>query len=495
MSVRVRYAPSPTGAPHVGNIRTALFTWLLARHSGGQFIVRIEDTDRTRFLPGSYQAILDSLRWLGLDWDEGPDRGGPYAPYVQSERLPHYHEAVEKLIAQGDAYRCFCTVERLEEMRQAQVRANRPTGYDRRCRTLDRAEVAARLAAGEPHVVRFAMPTTGKLTVHDLIRGPVTFDLAKLDDHVILKSDGMPTYHLAATLDDELMKITHVIRGDEWISSLPRHIQFHKAMGVEPPLYAHPPLIIGPDRKKLSKRNGDAALADYRTAGYLPEAMFNFLGTLGWSLDDKTSIISREQFVEHFTLDRIGASPAMWDMKRLDWMNGEYLRETDDDHLLGQVAAVLDAGLPEQVARPVDRELIAGALPLLKTRLKKLSEAVQYTEYLFPEVPLAYEPELLLGKKFHDNPATAGRVLALAGERFAALTEWDHAVLEAAARAAAAEIGVKDGDFFGPIRIAITGRTVSLPLFETMELLGRDVSLARIAAAGERLATGVGATP
>ena len=252
MTVRVRYAPSPTGAPHVGNIRTALFTWLLARHTGGTMILRIEDTDRARMVPGSYEAILDSLRWLGIDWDEGPDIGGPYGPYIQSERLPLYHEAVERLVAQGDAYYCFCTVERLEALRAAQQRAGKPTGYDRHCRNLDPAEVKARLAAGEPRVVRFAMPTSGKTVVVDVIRGPVTFDNAKLDDHVLLKSDGFPTYHLSATLDNELMKITHVLRGEEWISRAPRHVLFHRAMGVEPPIYAHLPLIVGPDRKKLA---------------------------------------------------------------------------------------------------------------------------------------------------------------------------------------------------------------------------------------------------
>ncbi|MGH2586973.1 MAG: glutamate--tRNA ligase, partial [Dehalococcoidia bacterium] len=238
MTVRVRYAPSPTGTPHVGNVRTALFTWLFARHNQGTMILRIEDTDRKRFVPGSYEAIMESLRWLGLDWDEGPDIGGDYGPYVQSERLPLYQEAAERLVAQGDAYYCFCTLERLERLREEQRRAGRPTGYDRHCRNLDKAEVNARLAAGEPAVIRFAIPLSGKTVIHDVIRGDSTFDNAKLDDHVLLKSDGFPTYHLSATLDDELMKITHVLRGEEWISSAPRHVLFHRAMGAEPPVYA-----------------------------------------------------------------------------------------------------------------------------------------------------------------------------------------------------------------------------------------------------------------
>src|SRR5215213_3082390 len=308
MTVRVRYAPSPTGIPHVGNIRTALFTWLFARHNDGTMILRIEDTDRTRFAPGSYGAIMESLRWLGLDWDEGPDIGGDYGPYVQSERLSLYQEAAARLVAQGDAYYCFCTPERLSALRESQRREGKPTGYDRHCRNLDSDEVATRRAGGEPAVVRFAMPLSGKTMVHDVIRGDSTFDNAKLDDHVLLKSDGFPTYHLSASLDDELMRITHVLRGEEWISSAPRHVLFHRAMGVEPPLYAQLPLILGEDRKKLSKRNGDAAVSDYRDAGYLPETLFNFLGTLGWSLDDKTTVIGRADFVQHFDLDRVGSS-------------------------------------------------------------------------------------------------------------------------------------------------------------------------------------------
>jgi glutamyl-tRNA synthetase len=483
MTVRVRFAPSPTGAPHVGNIRTALFTWLLARHSGGAMVLRIEDTDRTRLVPGSYGAILDSLRWLGIDWDEGPDIGGPYGPYVQSERLPLYQEAAERLVKQGNAYYCFCTVERLGELRAAQQRAGRPTGYDRRCRYLGPDEVQARLAAGEPHVIRFAIPTSGTTVVQDAIRGPITFDNAKLDDHVLLKSDGFPTYQLAATLDDELMRITHVLRGEEWISSAPRHQLFHEAMGVEPPVYAQLPLILGPDRKKLSKRNGDAAVSDYRDAGYLPDALFNFLGTLGWSLDDKTTLISRDEFIKHFDLDRVGSSPAMWDMKKLEWMNGEYIRALPDDQFLRELVDVLEADLPPQAPRPVDREIIAQALPILKTRLPTLAKAVEYTEYLFPEVPLRYDREALLGKKFQNDAEKARDVLDRARERFAGLDHWDHERLEATARATAEELGLKFGDFLSPIRIAITGRGVSLPLLETMEILGKDESLRRLDAA------------
>lgn len=483
MTVRVRYAPSPTGAPHVGNIRTALFTWLLARHTGGAMIVRIEDTDRERMTPGSYSAILDSLRWLGLDWDEGPDIGGPVGPYVQSERLPLYTEAAERLVAQGNAYHCFCTVERLDALRAAQMRAGKPTGYDRHCRNLDSAEVRARLAAGEPSVIRFAMPVSGKTVIQDAIRGAISFDNAKLDDHVLLKSDGFPTYHLSATLDDELMGITHVLRGEEWISSAPRHQLFHEAMGATPPIYAQTPLIVGEDRKKLSKRNGDAAVSDYRDAGYLPEALFNFLGTLGWSLDDKTTLISRDDFIQHFTLDRVGKSPAMWDRKKLEWMNGEYMHSMPDEQFRREVTDALEAGLPPELPRPVDREIIAAALPALKVRLKRMNEAPGYIEPLFPMLPLHYDRAMLLGKKFAAEPDQAHETLAWLRARCADLEPWDKDALEAAARAGAEQFGLKAGDFFGPLRIAIAGRPVHLPIFDVMEIIGRDESLKRLDAA------------
>jgi len=487
---RVRFAPSPTGSPHVGNIRTALFTWLFARHTGGAMVLRVEDTDRTRFTPGSYTEIIEALRFLKIDWDEGPDVGGAFGPYVQSERLALYHAAAARLVSQGNAYHCFCTTERLDAMRAAQRTANKPTGYDRRCRGLDAAVLKTRLDAGEPSVVRFAIPTSGKTVIQDQVRGQISFDNAKLDDHVLLKSDGFPTYQLAATLDDELMQISHVLRGEEWISSAPRHFLFHEAMGAPQPTYVQLPLIIGPDRKKLSKRNGDAAVSDYRDAGYLPEALLNFLGTLGWSLDDHTTLISRDDFISHFSLDRIGSSPAMWDAKRLDWMNGEYLRAVPDDELLRDVVAVLERDLPAEVPRPVDRALVSAALPHLKTRLHTLSEAVPYMEYLFPEFILSYARQMLLGKKLKDDPEKARAVLELARDRFAALDEWTHAALEAAARAAAEQAGLKAGDFFAPIRIAITGRTVSLPLFETMELIGRELSHKRLDAAAIMLSVG-----
>jgi len=288
---RVRFAPSPTGFPHVGNMRTALFNWLFARHCGGKFVVRIEDTDQTRLVKGAVEAVLDGLGWLGLDWDEGPGVGGPYGPYFQSQRLELYQEIANRLVRQGDAYYCYCSPERLAAMRAEQERLKLPPGYDRHCRNLDPEEEARYIAQGITPVVRMKVPTDGETTFHDLIRGDVTFKNATLDDFVLLKSDHYPTYHLANVVDDWSMKISHVLRAEEWLSSTPRHLLIYKALGFEPPEFAHLPMILGPDRSKLSKRHGAVSIIEYKEKGYLPQAMFNFLALLGWSVDDKTEII------------------------------------------------------------------------------------------------------------------------------------------------------------------------------------------------------------
>jgi glutamyl-tRNA synthetase len=299
--VRVRYAPSPTGMPHVGNIRTALFNWVFARHHGGKFIVRIEDTDRSRFVEGSEQAILQSLRWLGLDWDEGPEVGGPYAPYYQSQRLEIYQRIAHQLVEEGKAYKCFCTPEELEQMRaQQRAQGAAATMYDRRCRKLTPAEVKAREDAGLPYVIRFKMPLEGTVEYDDLIHGCTVFQNKLTDDFVMLKSDGFPTYHLANVVDDHLMEVTHVLRGDEWVSSMPRHLNLYKALGWEPPQFAHLPLLLGPDKQKLSKRHGAVEFTDFIRQGYLPEAMFNFLAICGWNPGDDREILSREEIIQLF---------------------------------------------------------------------------------------------------------------------------------------------------------------------------------------------------
>jgi glutamyl-tRNA synthetase len=319
MTVRTRYAPSPTGVPHLGNLRTALFSYLLAKHSGGQFLLRIEDTDQTRYSAEALGPLMESLHWLGIDPDEGPGIGGPHAPYVQSERLALYQEAAAKLIAQGDAYECWCSSERLDAVRAEQTRLKQPPRYDRRCRE-DSGRVASRAEAereGRNCVVRFKTPLEGSIGFNDPIHGETTFDLKTIDDFVMLKSDGYPTYHLAYIVDDDAMKISHVLRGDEWLPSLPRHMLIYRALGIDPPVIAHVPRVLGPDGAKLSKRHGATSVFEYADQGYLPDAVVNFLALIGWSLDDKTEILSRDQLIEHFSLERIVRNPGVFNIEKV----------------------------------------------------------------------------------------------------------------------------------------------------------------------------------
>jgi glutamyl-tRNA synthetase len=481
-TVRTRYAPSPTGDPHIGNIRTALFAWLLARHYGGQFLLRIEDTDRARYQEGGVEAQIETLRWLGLEWDEGPDIGGPYAPYVQSQRLDIYHEHAERLIADGWAYRCYCSPERLEEVRRAQQARKEPPRYDRHCRELPAEERAAKEAAGEAAVVRFKTPLTGETLTHDALRGEVAFANETLDDFVILKSDGYPTYHLAAIVDDHLMEISHVLRGEEWLSSLPRHVLIYRAFGWEPPIFCHVSTILGPDRAKLSKRHGAHSALTYREMGYLPEAIVNFLALLGWSLDDRTEIIDRETLVRSFDVDRLLANPAVFNAEKLEWMNGVYIRMLSAEELAERARPRLE----EALGRPVDAAKLARIAPLVQERIKTLNEVTEMAGFFFAEGPLAYDVVTLLGKKFAAEPGRAAAALDRVTAAAEMAPEWTHEALEEAIRPLAEELGVKAGDLFGVVRVAVTGKTAAPPLFETMEVLGREVSLERLREARAR---------
>ncbi|HTE83724.1 MAG TPA: glutamate--tRNA ligase [Dehalococcoidia bacterium] len=473
MTVRVRLAPSPTGEPHVGTLRTAIFDWLLARHEGGECIVRVEDTDRARYSPEAVDSLMDALDWLQIPPDEGPGHGGPYGPYVQSERLALYHEATDRLLASGHAYRCYCTPHRLDEMRQTQQATKQPPHYDRRCRWLTDEERVRHEAAGESSVVRFKVPEAGQTRVHDLIRGEIVFANASQDDFVILKSDSYPTYHLAVVVDDHAMKITHVLRGDEWLASFPKHVMLYEALQYEQPVFAHLPLILGPDRKKLSKRHGDTAFSAFRKDGYLPEAMFNFLGLLGWSLDDKTDIIARDEFVANFTLERINKSPAVFDMEKLRWMNGHYIRSLPVVSLSEYVAERLEQDLPPEVPRPLDLDLVRSIVPLIQERTKLLSEVAGLTGFFFSHKPYDYDLATLLGKRFAAEPGRAAEALDATLAAVGAVHEWSAAELEAAIEPLAEAAGVKRGELYGLIRVAVTGRAVTPPLFESMEILGR----------------------
>jgi glutamyl-tRNA synthetase len=482
--VRVRFAPSPTGYPHVGNIRTALFNWLFARHHGGSFIVRIEDTDVTRKVKGAVKAILDGLRWLGLDWDEGPEVGGKYAPYIQSQRLEIYRELAERLVAQGDAYYCYCSPQRLEEMRAEQIKCKQPPGYDRYCRNLSQEERAKKEAEGITPVVRFKTPLEGQTRFNDLIYGDVVFENNTIDDFVLLKSDGYPTYHLANVVDDHAMEISHVIRAEEWISSTPRHLLLYRAFGFEPPQFIHHPMILGPDRAKLSKRHGAVSILEYREQGYLPEAMVNFLALLGWSLDDRTEIISRQELIDNFSLERIGKTGAIFNREKLDWMNGVYIRSLTADEFFEAVEPYLMTDISAGKALISSEEYVRYILPLVQERARTLAEVTELAQFFFVD-ELDYEPSLLIGENM--NHQSAIQALTVAKQRLSQVQAFDANSLEGVLRPLAVELGLKTGQLFGTLRVAVTGRTAAPPLFQTMAVLGKERCLKRIEAALQRL--------
>jgi len=481
--VRVRFAPSPTGIPHVGNLRTALFNWLFARHHGGSFILRIEDTDIVRKVEGAVDAILESLRWLGMDWDEGPEIGGDYGPYFQSQRLEIYQGIAQRLLEQGHAYLCYCSPERLEQMRKEQVRRKQPPGYDRSCRELTKKEKAGLEAKGITPVVRFKTPPSGQVKFKDLIRGDVVFGSEIIDDFVLLKSDGYPTYHLANVIDDHLMQISHVLRADEWLSSTPRHILLYDALALEPPKFAHLPMILGNDRAKLSKRHGAVSVMDYRKDGYLPQAMVNFLALLGWSLDDRTEIMSREELIANFSIERIGKTGAIFSQEKLGWMNGIYLRQLSIEELVEQAIPFLEKGLPKKVKRPISRDYVCQIIPLIQERMRTLVEGIDLAQFFFVE-ELDYKPTTLLERGLTRERAL--KALKTAKERLADLP-FEASSLEGVLRPLAAELELKTGELFGLLRVATTGRTAAPPLFETMAVLGRERCLTRIEAALEKL--------
>ncbi len=479
---RTRFAPSPTGTLHIGGVRTALYSWLIARQTGGQFVLRIEDTDRNRYVEGAEQSIMDSLRWLGIDWDEGPDIGGPYGPYTQSERLEHYHEATKKLLESGHAYEDDTTQEELAELRTAQKAAGKPPGYDNRGRYKTKEEIEASRAAGKPIVVRFKIPDIGKLKFKDAVLDEVEFDLSLLQDFVIMKSDGYPTYHLAHIVDDCMMKISHVVRAPEWIPSTPRHILIHQALGWNLPEYIHVPLILGKDKSKLSKRHGAASALEYREQGYLPDAVFNFLALLGWSPGDDTEVMGRDEIIKRFSIDRILKSPAVFDSEKLTWMNGVHIRQSSVSDLLEPVATVLerpeaDGGMPDSVNRPIDRDFLVELLPLVHERLKTLNDATDALSFFFLE-EVHPDVEALPGRK--SDPETAVRSLEASLELLKSVEPFEPEHLEAEFRALAEKLGMKPGPLFTPVRVAVTGSSMAPPLFDTIAAIGREKVVVRV---------------
>jgi glutamyl-tRNA synthetase len=478
--VKVRFAPSPTGDLHVGNIRTALFDWAYARHTGGTFLFRIEDTDTTRVTDEYIQAAIDTLKWLGLNWDEGPEVGGDNGPYLQSQRLDIYAEWAQKFLDQKDAYHCYCTPAELEATREAQRAANVAPGYDGKCRDLAAEKVAAYKAEGREAVVRMRMPD-GSTTFVDEIRGEVSFDHKFVPDFVLVRADGSPLYTLAVAVDDILMKVTHVLRGEDLLSSTPRQIRVYQAMGVKPedyPVFAHLPFVMGQDNAKLSKRNGEVSIAWYREQGYLPEAICNYLALLGWSPGDDRENITMKELCELFTVEKVHSSPARFDMKKLEAINGDKIRAlTLDEFLTWSLPFLTKAG----IITGTDSEiaLVKAALPIIQERIVKINEVPQMLKFLFVK-EFAVEADSV--SKITDD--VSKDVLKRSLKELEPLTTWNHDSIEAALRACLIdEMGLKPRIAFGAVRIATTGSTISPPLFESMELLGKEASLARIAAA------------
>lgn len=484
--LRVRMAPSPTGGFHVGNAHTALFNWLLARRQGGVFVLRIEDTDRSRSTPENVQRILQSLRWLGLDWDEGPEVGGNYGPYFQSERLDRYREVVELLLAQGAAYRCYCTPEEVDQQRAEQkARGLASPRYDRRCRTLTPDQEAAYVAQGRRPVVRFKVPLTGVTAWDDEIVGPTEYRNAELDDLVILKSDGYPSYNLAAVVDDHDMQISLVLRGADHISNTPKQLLIYQALNWEPPRFAHMPLLLGPDRTKLSSRHGAVNLMDYADQGYLPEAMFNFLALVGWSPGEGETreVFSRQELVNLFSLERVVRAPAVFDVAKLNAINGVYIRNLEVADLTERCLPYLRAaGLIGDTLSAEERRWLEQVIALEQDRLRRLDEVVEAISFFFGEgVEITPEAE----QKWLASPESQ-KVLRGVLERLEGLETFSSEEIEGTLRNLAEELGVSAAKVIHPTRAAVTGRTRGPGLFELMALLGRERCCHRLKAVLER---------
>lgn len=478
-TVRTRIAPSPTGDPHVGTAYVALFNWALARKHAGAFVLRVEDTDRERSHPASERMIFDALSWLGLSWDEGPDIGGPHAPYRQSERAEIYREHAERLVDLGAAYPCFCTRERLAELREQQRSDKLPLGYDGLCRAIDPGEAARRRASGEAHVLRLAMPSGGETTVRDLLRGEIRFDLAEIDDQVLVKSDGFPTYHLANVVDDHLMEISHVIRAEEWISSLPKHVRLYEAFGWEPPVFCHLPLLRNADRSKISKRKNPTSLMHYRRAGILSEAMRNYLALMGWTMPDERDQFTLEEFVAEIDLERISLGGPVFDREKLAWLNGRWIRTLSTQDLLRRLRS-------EQLSDAY----LARVLPLMHERMEALTDLFDRGGYFFGgELEYGETARGRLVAKDLTPPQTAKGLRQLLEEWLDPVLDWTPETIEDALRGFCEAKGWSPKQLFMPVRVAVTGSTATPPLFDTMAVLGKEVCRRRLRRATEVLRT------
>jgi glutamyl-tRNA synthetase len=467
MTVRTRIAPSPTGDPHVGTAYVALINYLFAKHNGGDFVLRIEDTDRVRSSPASEKVIIEALHWLGVTWDEGPDIGGPHGPYRQSDRLPIYAKYAQVLLESGHAFKCFCTPERLDAMRKDQERRKVPPGYDGHCLTLSPSEIAENEAAGKPFTVRLRVPREGAVTIHDLLRGRISFNWHDIDMQVLVKSDGWPTYHLANVVDDHLMEITHVLRGEEWISSAPKHVLLYEYLGWKMPELGHLPLLRNADKSKLSKRKNPTSILFYKRMGYLPEAMANFLGLFSVPPHDGEEMMDMPTMVGRFGLDHISLGGPVFDTTKLDWLNGRYLRERLDGPAFNE--RVREWALNERY--------LSAIAPLAQSRIERLSDLGPLVSFLFAG-RIDVDPATLREGKLDEETIRKAFVLAL--DEFDRLDAWELPAIEATLRKISTVTGAKFRDLVRPFYVAISGSPTSLPLFNSMELLGRDIVRERV---------------
>lgn len=467
MTVRVRIAPSPTGDPHVGTAYIALFNQIFAQHNHGKFILRIEDTDRSRSRPEYEQNIYTALSWCGIKWDEGPDIGGPYGPYRQSERFDLYAKHCHDLLHKGKAYKCFCTTQDLEEMRQVLAKQGGRQGYDRRCRNLSEAEIQEKEAAGMPYVIRLKMPLTGECVYDDAIKGRITYPWADVDDQVLLKSDGFPTYHLANVVDDHLMEITHVIRGDEWMSSTPKHVYLYEAFGWQQPVFMHMPLLLGKDGKKLSKRKNPTSIFYYRDSGFLPEALLNFLTLMGYSMTGDREIYSLEDIIKEFDFKRIGVSGAVFDIQKLEWINQQYLIKNIPENKLWD----------RLKAWNFNDAFMQKLMPLCHSRIKTFGDFIELCDFFFIN-HLKYTPELFANKAM--SPENLCQLLQAVIWRLDELENWGSSGINQASREAADAFGVNHKKVMMPLLFAsIMGKLQGPPLFDSVEILGKDKTRAR----------------
>ena len=474
MTVRTRIAPSPTGDPHVGTAYVALFNMAFAHSQGGEFLLRIEDTDQVRSTPESEKAILDALHWLGLQWDEGPDNGGPKGPYRQSERSEIYRDHADQLLKNGHAFRCFCSTERLDTLRQQQMENKHALGYDGHCMSLDKADAVSRAESGEPHVVRMQVPREGQCTFNDMLRGEITIDWSQVDLQVLLKADGMPTYHLANVVDDHLMEISHVIRGEEWINSAPKHILLYQYFGWETPVFCHLPLLRNVDKSKLSKRKNPTSILFYQRMGYLPEALLNYLGRMGWSMPDEREKFTLAEMLEVFDIQRVSLGGPVFDVEKLSWLNGMWIREELSDEQLAD--RLQDWAL--------NRDALMAFIPFAKQRMETLSDIAPLGNYLVAGM-LPITAEDLKSAGMDEEPLM--EVLQYALWRLEAVQDWQRDSIFEALKSVSDAMSIKLKPFLAPLFIAIAGSSASISVMDSMNLLGADMSRARLRHAIELL--------